>query len=252
MGIYEKYAEVYDSSGQIGFSLKMIPYLQELQGRHPVGGNTMIDVACGSGTVAISFSRDGWDVWGVDRSSSMLAQAEQKARDADVSVRWSCQDMRHFVLPARVSLATCLYDSMNYMLSTREVQAALKRVAAHLAPAGLFFFDMNTAWALEHVWGDRTYCIDDDDLCVIMDSEYNSRWAMARVKVTGFVRRGRLYEKFTEVHVEQAYTQDQIRDAIESAGLRTVACYDCFTLDPATDDCSRIMWIAARDEDETA
>ncbi|MCG2769996.1 MAG: class I SAM-dependent methyltransferase [Chloroflexota bacterium] len=249
MGIYEKYAEVYDSSGQIGFSLRMIPYLQELLDRHPVEKGHMLDLACGTGTVAMSFASNGWDVWGVDASSEMLAQAERKGHDSGLTLRLSCQDMRRFTIPASVRLVTCLYDSMNYILTLPGLQAVLKRVVAHLAPGGLFLFDMNTAWALEHVWDHHTFLMEDDDLSLIMASEYDEAQLLGTISVTGFVRRGTLYERFSETHIEQAYSENEIRSAISVAGLRLVACYDCFDFDPPAEDCSRIMWVASKIEE---
>ena len=249
MGIYEKYAEVYDSSGQIGFSLKMIPYLQELLERHPVEKGRMLDLACGTGTVALSFASIGWEVWGVDASSEMLAQAERKGRESDLTLRLSCQDMRRFTIPAGVRLVTCLYDSMNYILTLSDLQAVMRRVAAHLIPGGLFFFDMNTAWALEHIWDHHTFLMEDDDLSIIMASEYDEEHFLGKISVTGFVRRGTLHERFSETHIEQAYSEDKIMSAISAAGLNLVACYDCFDFDPPAKDCSRIMWIAGRNEE---
>ena len=75
MGIYEKYAEVYDSSGQIGFSLKMFPYLQELLERHPVEKGRMLDLACGTGDFCEDLRRVGLRAVGVDLSFGMLAAA---------------------------------------------------------------------------------------------------------------------------------------------------------------------------------
>ena len=246
MGIYEKYAEIYDSSGQIGFSLRTIPYLRELLERHPVEKGSILDLACGTGTVALSFAGNGWEVWGVDASSEMLAQAENKARETGLTLRLSCQDMRHFTVPAGVRLVTCLYDSMNYMLTFSDLQAVMQRVAAHLSPGGIFLFDMNTAWALEHVWDHHTFFIEDDDLSLIMTSEYEERQALARVTVTGFVRRGEVYERFSETHTEQAYSEDHVKAIISASGLELVASYDCFGFDPPAEDCSRIMWVTAK------
>jgi len=246
MGIYEKYAEVYDDSGQIGFSLKMIPYLQELLQRHPVRKGRVLDLACGTGTVALSFASQGWDSWGIDSSSEMLAVAEQKIHECGQHVQLSCQDMRRFTVPPGMDLITCLYDSLNYMLSLSDVEAVLARVAQHLNPGGLFLFDMNTAWALENGWDDETVFSESDDLAVIMACEYDRDRLLARVTVTGFVRRGELFERFSETHEERAYSESEIEAGVRAAGLCPVAKYDCFDLEPPGEDCSRIMWVVGK------
>ena len=75
MGIYEKYAEVYDRSGQIAFTLLMIPYLDRVLERHGFAGQSVLDLACGTGTMALALAEKGWRVLGLDASAAMLAQA---------------------------------------------------------------------------------------------------------------------------------------------------------------------------------
>ena len=70
----------------------------------------------------------------------------------------------------RVHLATCLYDSLNYMLTSDDLLAVFRRVYAALLPDGLFLFDMNTAWVMATLWDDETYFSDDDNLTVILKS----------------------------------------------------------------------------------
>jgi SAM-dependent methyltransferase len=246
MGIYEKYAEVYDNSGQIWFSLKMIPYLQRLLELHPVRKGRMLDLACGTGTVALSFATEGWETWGVDASPEMLAVAEQKSHESEQRLRLSCQDIRRFTVPPGLDLITCLYDSLNYILSIADLEAVFRRVREHLAPGGLFFFDMNTAWALEYVWDHRTLFTEGDDLSLVLDSEYDRDTLLSKVTVTGFVRRGDLYERFSETHLERAYSESQIQSALDASGLNLVAHYDCFALEFPDEESTRIMWVAAR------
>jgi ubiquinone/menaquinone biosynthesis C-methylase UbiE len=77
--IYSEYASVYDASGQIAFSEQMIPYLRTILDRHPANKGALLDLACGTGTVAIAMALQGWQVIGIDGSETMLAQARTKA-----------------------------------------------------------------------------------------------------------------------------------------------------------------------------
>jgi len=246
MSIYQEYAQVYDQAGQIAFSLKMIPYLGRLLARHPVEGRVMLDLACGTGTVAIAQAEAGWRVYGLDGSAEMLAQARRKAEGSGVGPLWSQQDMRRFVLPERVHLVTCLYDSMNYMLTNDDLLATFGQVWDVLLPGGLFLFDLNTAWALEALWGDETYFIDSDDLTVVMRSDHDSRRQRTVVTVTCFQRVGDLYHKIIERHTEQAYPPEQIATLLTDVGFGVEGRYDCFSLDPPTSSSYRIMWAARR------
>jgi SAM-dependent methyltransferase len=246
MSIYQDYARVYDASGQLAFSLKMITYLGRLVERHAPPGRIMLDLACGTGTVAVAQAQAGWRVYGIDGSAEMLAQARAKAESTGATVLWSQQDMRQFHLPRQMSLVTCLYDSINYMLTGDDLLAVFRRVFGALAPGGLFFFDMNTAWALATLWDDETYFTDGDDLSVVLQSRYDDRRQRAIVGVTCFERVGEFYRKIVEQHTEQAYPFEQVATLLIDAGFQLEAQYDCFSFREPGAETLRIMWVARK------
>ncbi len=248
MSIYERYAAIYDRSGQIGFSLRMVPYLLELLEKRGFRGQAMLDLACGTGTVALALASRGWRAYGVDASAAMLAEARRKAAEVGLPLLLSQQDMRSFLLPERVDLVTCLFDSLNYMLTVEDLQLTFARVAAHLKPGGLFIADMNTIYALSEIWDHNTYFSDSEELAVIMESEYEREARIARVRLVAFARRpsedGGLYERIEETHVERAYPERTVAAAIARGGLEVLERYECFTFDPPTSRTPRICWLA--------
>ncbi|NLG49618.1 MAG: class I SAM-dependent methyltransferase [Chloroflexi bacterium] len=246
MSIYRDYARVYDNSGQLAFSLRMIPYLNLLIERHHVTGSVMLDLACGTGTIAIAMAQAGWRVYGVDASAEMLAEARAKTDESGVQVTWSQQDMRQVVLPEQAHLVTCLYDSMNYMLTDQDLLATFRSVSRLLQPGGLFLFDMNTAWVMASIWDDEIYFTDSDDLSMIMQSEYDRKRQRTTVVVTCFERVGDCYRKIVEEHQEQAYPPEHVATLLTDAGLHVEAMYDCFTLREPSPTTFRIMFVARK------
>ena len=246
MTTYGEYAQVYDQSGQIAFSIKMLPYLERLLNRHPATGKTLLELACGTGTVAVALAGAGWRVYAVDGSADMLAQARAKVGEEQLALFWSQQDMRRVTLPERVHLATCLYDSLNYMLTSDDLLAVFRRVFGLLRPGGLFLFDMNTAWVMANQWNGETYCTDSDDLTVILQSHYDGQRQRTSVVGTCFVRVGDLHHKIVEQHIEQAYPSEQIATLLTDAGFRLEAHYECFSFRAPTCVTPRIMWVARR------
>jgi len=249
VSIYDAYAAVYDQSGQLAFSLKMLPYLNAILVRHPVSGNGLLELACGTGTVAIAMAGAGWHVYGVDGSAQMLAQARIKAAGEGVTVNWSQQDIRRIVLPERVHLATCLYDSMNYMLTSHDLEAVFGQVYDALLPAGLFLFDMNTAYVLSTVWDDETYWVDEEAFTVILHNDYDPLHQRAHATLTLFQRTGdNQYAKIVEKHTEQAYPEEHVTTLLCDAGFVVEARYHCFGFTAPNDTTPRIMWVARRPE----
>ena len=247
MAIYDHYARVYDDSGQISFSMKMIPYLADLMARHRPPGQSMLDLACGTGTVALSFAQRGWEVHGVDASGGMLAQARAKAAQVGQELVLSQQDMRSFVLPHPVALITCLYDSLNYMLMLSDLEEVFRRVAVALVTHGVFMADMNTQVTLEEVWGNNTFFIEGEEMVLILRSRYERETRLSTVEIVGFVRQeDGLYSRFDEQHTEIAHTTTEVHGALERAGLEVEACYDCFLFEPPSEHTRRIMWVARK------
>ncbi|HHX65293.1 MAG TPA: methyltransferase domain-containing protein [Chloroflexi bacterium] len=246
MAIYAEYARVYDRSGQLSFSLQMLPYLETLLERHPVAGRTMLDLACGTGTVAIAMARTGWKVIGIDQSAEMLAEARAKVKDIEIDLEWSRQDMRRFTLPEPVHLVTCLYDSMNYMLTNEDLLATFRRTFRALHPGGLFLFDMNTAWAFATFWDGDTYFTDTPNLSVVFQSLYYPTKQRTTVTVTCFERDADsgLYRKIVERHTEQAYPPEQVSTLLTDVGFRVEAQYDCFSFHAPNETSGRIMGVA--------
>ncbi len=249
MALYDHYAQIYDDSGQIVFSIKMIPYLGELLDRHTAPARSMLDLACGTGTVALSFAHQGWEVYAVDASSGMLDQARQKAQQSGQALAFSQQDMRHFTLPHPVALVTCLYDSLNYMLTLADLQQVFQQVSEALMRGGLFLGDMNTQVTLEEIWGSNTFFVDNKEIAVILQSHYQPQTRFSTVDIAGFVRQeSGLYRRFDEQHTEIAHENQEVHDALTESGLDVEAMYKCFLFDPVDQDTHRIMWVARKPE----
>lgn len=251
--IYDRYAALYDSSGQVRFALLVGVYLHELLGRHPPVGRRMLDIACGTGTLAMSMADEGWHVVGLDASPAMLAQAEAKAAGGAPagSVRFVVGDMRHIrgaVAPGSFDLVTCTYDSMNYMISEADLLACFESAAYALAPGGLFIGDMNTRHFLEFDWGECAVR-ELDGFVQIEQSHFDPDRVTSTMVLTGFVgddEEG--YERFDEVHVERAYPPELVDALLARAGLTVEARYDGFTTSRPGPQSQRIFWVARRVE----
>jgi len=247
LGIYERYAGIYDQSGQIGFSLRMIPYLWQVLERYGFQGDTVLDLACGTGTMALAMAQRGWRTYGVDGSAAMLAQARRKAEETGLPLLLSQQDMRSFTLPERVDLITCFFDTLNYMLTPEDLQQVFSRVAQYLKTGGLFVGDMNTLYALAEIWDHNTYFSETVEASVIMQSEYDEEPHIATVHLIAFARQedGR-YERLEEIHKERAYPEVTVAAALRRAGLQVLDRFECFGFQPPTSRSPRILWVATR------
>ncbi len=129
----ERGAPLYDTNAQ-GLPGDIDFYLGLAQEAH-AAGHPVLELACGTGRVAIPIAREGVQVVGLDRSPAMLALACEKSVGLD-NVRWVDGDMREFELPERFGLVFIPYRSFQHLLTAADQLSCLHCTHSHLAPGG--------------------------------------------------------------------------------------------------------------------
>jgi SAM-dependent methyltransferase len=102
----------------------------------------VLELACGTGQLTIPVALDGHPTVGLDRSNAMLSVAKKQAASAGASAAFAQSDMRDFALGRAFSLVFVARNSLLHLLSTEDLLAAFAAVRRHLAPDGVFAFDI--------------------------------------------------------------------------------------------------------------
>jgi SAM-dependent methyltransferase len=138
-GLYDEIAPFYDPwsrsvTEDVGF------YVDEAL----ASGGPVVELAVGTGRIAIPVAQAGIDVIGVDASPGMLAVARTAAEGADVSERIDLRfgDLRDPPVPERVPLVICPFRSLLHMETEAEKLRALRAARTLLEPEGRFVFDV--------------------------------------------------------------------------------------------------------------
>jgi ubiquinone/menaquinone biosynthesis C-methylase UbiE len=215
-------------------------YVEELFRAHGCKPARVLDLATGTGSVALHLALRGCRVTGVDKSRPMLAVARRKARKIGVRVRWLQQDMAHLSLPPRTfDAAVCLYDSLNYVTSIRALKSVFSRVATVLMPGGLFIFDLNTPYALEREMFTQSGQVGP--LRYEWKSRYNANTRLARIRMDFSIGQ----KQFRELHIQRAYSTREVCDLLESTGLLPLDAYAAYTRLPLGPRTDRMFFVAA-------
>jgi len=144
------YAETYDVCvsdwpGEIDFYREIIS--KELNS----GKGTVLELACGTGRVAIRLAQSGVSVVGLDFSPEMLAMAREKSANNE-NVRWAEADMRSFKLDESFDLVLIPSHSFQNLNTPEDQYACLECAMQHLEPGGLLVVhldhmnDGNLSW----------------------------------------------------------------------------------------------------------
>lgn len=104
--------------------------------------DSILDLACGSGTLAILLKLNGFNVKGLDISETMITVAKEKSKMNHLSIPFIEGDMVSFKLDERFNCITCFFDSINMLDDIKKIKDMFKNVYDHLLPGGIFIFDV--------------------------------------------------------------------------------------------------------------
>ncbi len=227
MILYKGFAELY-TKGPYYFSERLVEYLPKVFGRFHIRPKRLLDLCCGDGRFAVAMARKGIDVTGVDASPHMLKYARQRVRKARVRVQLSVQKMQHLDVGAKFDLVTCWFDSMNYLLTKRELDTAFRKVNRVLKNAGLFIFDMNTIYGLSINWQESSPSIIQDTNkffeAHICTREFKNN--IATLRIIGFIKHGRDWRRVVELHKERGYRLSEIRKSFKKTHFKELGCWE--------------------------
>ena len=201
-----------------------VDFYFEILDREKLEPRTAVDLACGTGSVALLLAKRGLQVTAVDMSWQMLMVAQQKANDADVYPQFVCQKLQQLQLPKGVDLAVCALDSIDYILDPNDCKEAIRRVYKALNPGGCFIFDVNTPEKLRAMDG-QVFLDEDDDVYCVWRGEFDEASNICSYGMDLFQRRGEVWHRSFEEHREYAYSADQLVGYLKKTGFTHIRVY---------------------------
>ncbi|AGC67389.1 methyltransferase type 11 [Thermoclostridium stercorarium subsp. stercorarium DSM 8532] len=246
--MYSDFAYVYDLlTKDVDYS-KMADYIESLFSEYMAEKpKLLLDLACGTGSLTLELAKRGYDMIGIDASEDMLNCAVEKSGEAQVFPLWVCQDMRNFELYGTVDAILCTLDSLNYITDYGELKLVFSLVRNYLNPGGLFIFDMNTPYKLESILGNNFFYEIGEDIAYIWQNTYDRDTRICSFDLTLFVKEsGDLYKRFEEEQQQKAWNFEEVKSALQEAGLKLMGIFDEYTKNPPRENSERCFFVATR------
>ncbi|MEZ8219072.1 Methyltransferase domain-containing protein [Candidatus Fervidibacteria bacterium JGI MDM2 SSWTFF-3-K9] len=211
----------------------------------------VLELACGTGTIALEFALRGCEVVGVDISPGMVQVAREKAKKLGLTkkTRFYVQDISELDLPdeATFDLALCLFDSLNYITDPDRLSQVFVRTLPHIRPGGYFVFDLNSELALrENLFDQDNLSVDEEKTPIyyFWRSQYYEGKRLCRVDMWFAVKDERGdWLRFKEVHWQRAYSIEEVREMAEKAGWEWVKVLDAYTYRPPHEESERWYFV---------
>lgn len=121
------------------FLVADIPFYVDEAGR---ANGPVLELACGTGRLAIPIAQSGVEIVGLDLSPSMLEHARAKAKHAGRDIQLIEGDCRSFELGRKFALIFMAFNSMQHLHDHASLAGLFTSVRKHLAEGGRFVFDV--------------------------------------------------------------------------------------------------------------
>ena len=218
MNAYNALAASYDRlTNDVDYGA-VVDFYWELLRREGLQPRTAVDLACGTGSVALLLAEMGLQVTAVDISQEMLCVAAQKADSLENRPTFVCQKLQNLHLPVGVDLAVCALDSMDYITDPADCLTAIRRIYKALNPGGCFIFDVNTPEKLRAMDG-QVFLDEDDDVYCVWRGEFDNETNICTYWMDLFQRNGNAWQRSYEEHQEYAYSAEQLVNYLKDAGF---------------------------------
>ncbi len=224
MNAYHALAQSYDRLTRDVDYEKIVEFYHEILEKEHIHPRTVVDLACGTGSVALLLAQRGYRVTGVDMSEEMLTVAAQRAQDKQIQPVFVCQRLQELVLPRGVDMAVCALDGLDYIIEPEDCCQAIRQVYRALNPGGIFIFDVNTPEKLRAMDG-QVFLDEDEDVFCIWRGEFDEKANICSYGMDLFQREAELWRRSFEEHQEYAYTAAQLKDYLKSAGFTHIRIY---------------------------
>lgn len=247
MSRYHALAGSYDGLMADAGHRKRADFLERQFRKSALEVHTVLDLACGTGTIACLLAQRGYEVIATDGSEEMLTEAMGKAAALEGRPPlFLHQTMPRLRLAQPVDAAISTLDSLNYLTGERELRETFRRVYRWLKPGGQFCFDVNTPYKLRQM--DRQIYMDEtEESCCIWRTFFSEKRRICTYQVDLFrLRADGAWEREFEEHRERAWSKEQLRTFLAEAGFSQITVTGDMTRRPPREDEDRWIVTAVR------
>lgn len=222
--LYSKYAKYYDLLYPIEKYEEASRIIKRIFQLRDFAARTILDVACGTGTLAKLMYESGYDVVGVDAHRAMIAIARKKLPQG----RFYVSRMQSLPQSTQADAVICM-SALNYVSSKAQLKATFRQFYRLLPPGGLLIVlnvlltDVPRKLNSIHFNGSSA-----DGLSILKVGTWQKTTRSAGGFIGKFVmlvRHKSGVEFAIDLHRLYAFNTGEIKSAMQSAGFETTV-YD--------------------------
>ncbi|HSR20061.1 MAG TPA: class I SAM-dependent methyltransferase [Anaerolineales bacterium] len=246
-------AEIYDQT------VPDWPGEMDFYGAAARGAVSILEIACGTGRVALRLAAEGRQVFGFDLSPHAIELARRKSGGVP-AVRWAVADMRSFSLGEMFDLVIVPGHSFQFMLGIAEQLSCLGSIQRHLTPGGrlvLHIDNQDLSWLGSlPVEAEGAFGVAQElGLPEGRRLQISKRWSYDPATQTASLitlyeeldRQGRVTDCALRGPLRMhCFFRTEMEHLLSRAGLQLHALYGDFSRAPLGPTSSEMIWVAGR------
>lgn len=142
MEVFRDYAYYYNMFYQdknYKSEAKQIDYLLKKYG---LNIKRIINYGCGTGKHDIELAKIGYQCRGIDLSSLMIDIARENAKEENIDIDFSVEDIRNFEPKGQSDAVISLFHVMSYQNKNQDILGAFRSARKAINRGGIFVFDV--------------------------------------------------------------------------------------------------------------
>ena len=207
----------------------------------------ILELCCGTGRLTLPIAKDGYNITGVDYTSSMLDQAKIKASEAGLEIRFIEADIRTLNLQDKYDLVFIPFNSIHHLYKNEDLFRAFNVVKNHLKEGGLFLLDCFNPNIQYIVEGEKepkeiaAYTTDDGrEVLIKQTMRYESKTQINRIEWHYFINGE--FNSIQNLDMRMFFTQE-LASYLEWSGFHIIHKYGGFKAEVCNDNSGKQVFV---------
>lgn len=217
--IYSKFAEIYNELMDDSLYSRWKNYVE-----HRSVKGKLLELACGTGDLAILLQQAGYEVTATDLSMEMLEIAAKKIEANGLNFELGQMNMLDLSGVNKFDTITCFDDSICYLSDKKQLQEAFSEAYQHLNDGGKYLFDAHSLYQMDEVFPGYMFNFKNEENAFMWSSYEGDFKHSIEHDLTFFTwnEKTNAYDVEEELHKERTYELSTFVKLLKKTGFRDV------------------------------
>jgi len=183
-------------------------------------GERILDLCCGVGRHSLELARRGFDVVGVDRTTTYIEKARQNAKRSDLNVEFVMAGMEEFYEPNRFDVVINMFGSFGYLERPEDDRMVAKNMYVSLRPRGRFLIETKGREIAAREFQERSW-EEHGDMLVLAERKPVENWG--RIETRYIVIKGK--QRFEHTVSLRSFSSTELSSLLADSGFNSVNVY---------------------------